>query len=194
MGMAELQPQSHSQTMTAEDLWKLRECPGVRYELLEGEPVELPGAGGVQAELVVRLFLVLHAFASSRSRGQVFPDALGYILRRHPDMVRIPDVSFIARDHIPETGMPEGFVPFAPDLAVEIVSPNDRAVEVHEKVHEYLEAGTRMVWVLCPRHRSVTVYLPAAIVRELGPDAELDGGEVLPGFRMQVADLYSTTG
>lgn len=176
--------------MTAEDLWELPECPGIRYELTQGVLVEMPGAGGVHAELAVRLFLLLHTFVSSRSLGRVFPDALAYILRRDPDVVRIPDESFIAQSRVPETGMPEGFVPFAPDLAVEILSPNDRATAVHDKVHEYLECGTRLVWVVWPRRRSVTVYLPEAAAREIESDEELDGGDVLPGFRVTVAELF----
>ena|SRR5579875_299111 len=177
--------------MTAEELWELPECPGIRYELAEGVLVEMPGAGGVHAEIAFRIALLLHAFVVSRSLGRVFPDALAYILRRDPDVVRIPDVSFIAQLRIPETGMPEGFVPFAPDLAVEIVSPNDRASAVHDKVHEYLESGTRLVWVVWPHRRSVTVYLPEAAAREIESDGELEGGDVLPGFRVKVAELFA---
>jgi Uma2 family endonuclease len=78
----------------------------------------------------------------------------------------------------------------APDLAVEVVSPNDRANDVQEKVGEYLAAGTRLVWVLWPRSRSVSVHAGRGVTHELGPDEELDGGEVLPGFRVRVANLF----
>ena len=176
--------------VTAEELWALPEQPGVRYELAEGELVEVPGAGGVHAQIVMTLVVLLHAFVSERKLGRVFADGLGYILRRNPDVLRIPDVSFVARERIPAGGIPEGFWPGAPDLAVEIVSPNDLAQEINDKVHQYLEVGTRMVWVLWPNRRTVTVYLPEGQLRDLGPNDELDGGEVLPGFSVRVASLF----
>ncbi len=78
-----------------------------------------------------------------------------------------------------------------PDLAVEIVSPNDRADDINDKVHEYLEAGARLVWVFWPRRRAVMVHEPDQPIHELGPDDFLDGGDVLPGFRVRVADLFA---
>ena len=177
--------------MTAEELWELPEQPGVRYELVRGVPVEVPGAGGLHAQLVKGLFLLLHAFVSAQKLGAVFGDGLGYILSRNPDIVRIPDVSFISVTRLRESGIPEGFIPFAPDLAVEIVSPNDRAEDVHDKVRDYLAAGTRLVWVLWPKSRSLTVYTPDGQARELDPEQELDGGDVLPDFRAPVASLFA---
>jgi Uma2 family endonuclease len=179
------------QLVTAEELWEMPEVPGKRFELVRGELVEMPGAGGVHGLLVRLLLRILDPFVVAHDLGEVFADGVGYIIHRHPDVVRIPDVSFIARARIPEGGIPESYIPFAPDLAVEIVSPTDRAEDVYGKVREYLEAGTRMVWVAWPRYRSVVVYTPNANPRELGPDDELDGGEVLPGFRVRVSELFN---
>ena len=176
--------------MTAEELWELPEKPGVRYELVEGELVEVPGAGGVHAQLVMNLLLLLHPFVSGPDLGRVFSDGLAYILGRSPDRVRVPDVSFVSRERIPAGGVPVSFWPGAPDLAVEIVSPGDRAQDVHAKVREYLESGVRLVWVLWPNTRSLSVHEPGGVARELDPDAELDGGAVLPGFRGRVAELF----
>ena len=86
--------------------------------------------------------------------------------------------------------IPEGFWDGAPTLAVEVVSPEKRAADLYAKAHEYVAAGTRAVWVLWPRHRSVTVYAAGA-TRELGPNDELNGGDVLPGFRIRVGDLFN---
>lgn len=180
------------QLLTAEELWALPEQPGVRFELVDGELVEVPGANplhGLLVELVLRL---ISAHAREHDLGLAFADGTGYILRRGPDRMRIPDVSFVAWARVPAEGVPDqGFWPFAPDLAVEIISPGDRADEVHDKVREYLAAGTRLVWVLWPRHRSVTVHALGGSTHELGPDDELDGAEVLPGFRVRVADLFA---
>lgn len=180
------------QRLTAEQLWALPEVPGTRYELVAGALVEMPGAGGIHGLLVKVLLRLLDAFVLSRELGEVFADGVGYVIARDPDVVRIPDVSFIARARLPAGGVPEGFIPGAPDLAVEVVSPGDRAEEVHGKLREYLDAGARLVWVVWPRHRAVTVYTPDGRARELRAGEALDGGAVLPGFRAPVADLFAT--
>ena len=181
---------SVKQLLTAEQLWAMPEVPGKRFELVKGELVEVPPAGGLHA-LIVKVFLrLLDPFVLARNLGEVFADGLGYIIGRNPDIVRVPDVSFVSRARLPAGGIPEGFIPFAPDLAVEIVSPGDRAEEVYGKVREYLAAAARLVWVVWPRHRAVTVYTANGEVRELREGDELDGGAVLPGFRVRVAELF----
>ena len=153
----------------------------------------MPGSGYGHAEFVLRLLFRLHPFVVAHDLGRVFGDGLSYIISRDPDLVRVPDLSFISKARLPRAGMP-GYVPFAPDLAVEIVSPNDRANDVCAKVTEYLDGGTRLVWVLWPEFRSVSVYGAGEVVRELGEEDELDGGEVVPGFRARVGDLFEATG
>lgn len=74
-----------------------------------------------------------------------------------------------------------------------VVSPHDRAQDVHAKAQGYLEAGTRQVWVLWPRERSMTVYDADGGPRELGPEARLDGGDVLPGFSVRVGNLFEVS-
>jgi Uma2 family endonuclease len=175
--------------MTAEELWAMPETPGTRYELVEGELRELPGAGMLHNFLVGLLYRLLDEYARGRKLGVAFSDGLGYLLSREPDKVRIPDVSFIARGRLPEGGLPPGFCPFPPDLAVEIVSPNDGAEELHRKVREYLDAGVALVWVIWPRERAVTVYTSEG-VQDLGPDSTLPGGDALPGFEVPVARLF----
>jgi Uma2 family endonuclease len=180
--------------LTAEDLWEMPEVPGKRFELVKGELVEMPAAGGTHGLIVKIVLRRLDPFVVADDLGEVFGDGVGYIISRDPDVVRVPDVSFIARERLPAGGVPEGFIPFAPDLAVEIVSPNDRAQEVHAKVREYLAAGTRMVLVLWPKDRAATAYGPGMEARELGPEDEWDGGDVLPGFRARVGELFAVEG
>lgn len=181
---------SVGQAVTAEQLWEMPEKPGVRYELVDGEVVEVPGTGGLHSLIAGSLYRMIHGHATENDLGVAFHDNTSYLLRRSPDLVRIPDVSFASWERIPVGGVPEGYLPFAPDLAVEIVSPNDRADDVHDKVREYLDAGIRMVLVLWPKHRSVSVHEPGLVACELGPEDELDGGDVLPGFRVRVGDLF----
>ena len=181
---------SVKQLLTAEQLWELPEAPGKRHELVKGELVEVPGAGALHGLIVGLIYRLLAAFVGEHGLGYAFGDGVGYILGREPDLVRIPDASYVARERFPEGGIPEGFWPIAPDLAVEVVSPHDRAEDVHDKVREYLAAGARLVWVLWPRSRAVTVHTAGVAPRELGDADELNGGDVLPGFRVRVADLF----
>ena len=176
-------------TMTAEQLWELPDVPGTRFELHHGELVEMPGAGAFHGLIVGIVFSVLAA-AARQSGGYAFPDGVSYILSRRPDVVRIPDVSYVARSNVPQDGVPLGFWPIAPDLAVEIVSPHDRAAEIHAKTRDYLRGGSQLVWVLWPETRSVTVSDASSVSRELGPDDFLDGGSLLPSLRVRVADLF----
>jgi len=175
---------------TAEELWEMPEKPGVRYELVGGELIELAGAGALHNLIVGVLYKLLDAFVQSGDLGLTFTDNTGYILRRGPDVVRIPDLSFVSWERVPTDGVPEGYMPVAPDLAVEIVSPNDRADDVHDKVREYQQAGVRLVWILWPKHGSATVHEHGVIARELGPDDVLDGGDVLLGLRLRVGALF----
>lgn len=187
------------QLLSAEELWEMPELPGKRFELADGELVEMPGTGGLHNLIVGLVYELIRPFVLGRRLGQVFTDGTSYLLRRGPDRLRIPDVSFVSWDHLPEDGVPEGYIPVAPDLAVKVVSPNDRADDVHDKVdqrketlvREYLEAGARMVLVLWPKRRTVTVYEPGVAAHELGPDDDLDGGDVLPGFRVRVDELFN---
>ena len=176
--------------LTAEELWKLPEAPGKRYELVNGALVEMPGAGGVRTTIMVLIYKLLDAYVSEHDLGIAYPDGLAYIIARNPDQVRIPDVSFVSHERVPEGGPPEGFWPEAPDLAVEVVSPHDSASELHAKVRDYLASGVRMVWVVWPKSQTVTVHTPGARVLELEPEDELDAGDLLTGFRVRVADLF----
>jgi len=128
--------------MTAEDLWAMSEVQGKRFELVDGQLVETPGAGGVHMIVVVALFKLIDAFVSEHDLGYAFPDGLSFVVQRNPDRVRIPDVSFVSWERVPTEGPPEGYWPQAPDLVAEVVSPNDNANDIQEKVQDYLSAGT----------------------------------------------------
>jgi Uma2 family endonuclease len=178
------------QLVTAEELWEMPEVPGKRFELVDGEVIEVPGANDLDMTIMVIVFKLLDRFVEQHDSGLVRPDGLAFVLRRDPDVVRIPDVSFVPWERVPEGGASEFFWEGPPTLAVEIVSPSDRANDIYAKVQGYLELGTQQVWVLRPRTRSVSVFTPNADTRELGPDSTLDGGSLLPGFSVRVSDLF----
>jgi Uma2 family endonuclease len=167
------------------------EIPGKRFELVNGELVEMPGASFYHGLIAALLYRLMFAFATERHLGVAVPDGVAYVLQRDPDVVRVPDASFVSTDRIPEGDGPIGFFPGAPDIAVEVVSPNDLAREIDRKVQHYLRAGTRIVWVVWTDELAVTVHTPDRIARRLESGESLDGGDVLPGFSVPVAELFN---
>ncbi len=175
--------------MTAEELWRLPD-DGHRTELVNGELIRMTPAGAVHGGVSFRFAGALAVYLRSHPIGVGCIADTGFILARNPDTVRAPDTAFVAKERLPGGKLPRGFAPFAPDLAVEVLSPDDRASEVNEKIEQYLEAGTRLVVVADPKRRSVTVHRPGGEARRLGPEDVLDGGDVLPGFSIRVAELF----
>ena len=176
--------------MTAEQLMDLPD-DGRRRELVDGELREMAPAGFRHGRVAVRIGGRLDEFVRSRKLGAVAGAETGFRLTRQPDTVRAPDVSFIAAHRLPsDEDEQERFLELAPDLVVEVVSPSDRAAEVTEKALAWLDAGVALAWVVYPRQRLVAVYTPGGAVTHVGEGEELDGGEVLPGLRLPVADLF----
>jgi Uma2 family endonuclease len=165
--------------------------PGAeRLELINGEVHEVPAAGGGHGILGGRLIRYISSFAASAGLGEVLNAETGFIVGRNPDSVLMPDASFVAAARLPEGGFWEGFVPFAPDFAVEIESPTNTQSELLRKVTLYLDGGTQLVWLVRPKQRTVTVFRPDVPEQILGEDDALDGGNVLPGFSLPLADLF----
>jgi Uma2 family endonuclease len=168
--------------ITDQDLLRLPK-DGRKYELVDGE-IRVSPAGARHGRTSLRLGAALLAFVSPKNLGEVF-DSTGY--RLPGGNIRSPDASFVASKRLAK--IPEGFLELAPDLAVEVLSPDDSPREVLDKVGEYLAAGVQVVWVIDPRAGRAVSYRSLTDVREIGPDGTLDGGELLPGFRCPLADL-----
>ena len=172
-------------THTADDLLHMPD--GERYELVDGELVERV-CGALSGWIAGHVAAELGRFAHQHG-GWAFGWGVGYCcFVDDPERVRRPDASFVRADRLPIP--PQGFITIAPDLAVEVVSPNDMYYEVELKVDEYLAAGVRMVWVINPANQSVRVFHPKRIVEEIGTDGELTGGDVMPGFTCGVRLLF----
>lgn len=174
--------------MTAEELLDL-EDDDYRYELVRGELIRMPPPGPRHGEVAGEVYWQIRTYLLSNPIGRVYTD-VGFILARDPDVVRGPDVAFVRADQLPPVENRDTYYPFAPDLAVEVVSPNDRTGATLDKVMDYLNAGTRLVWVAHPGKRIVTVYHADRTARLLGEGGDLDGGDVLPGFLVRVGDLF----
>jgi Uma2 family endonuclease len=176
--------------MTADELLRLPTGMGRRYELIEGELKIMSPAGSRHGLIALRLGGRLDRFVQERRLGAAFAAETGFILARDPDTVRAPDAAFVSAARIPPTGLPEGYFPGAPDLAVEVISPGDTAAEVAGKTNDYFEAGTRQVWLVYPDLRQVAVFASARESRILAVDDTLDGGDLLPGFTCPVAEIF----
>lgn len=173
--------------ITAEELLHLPD-DGYDYELVRGELIKMAPPGGEHGRIAVRLASRLDDHVTAHDLGAVMVES-GYCLECRPDTVRGPDISFLAAERIPAEGLPQGFIEGAPDLAVEIVSPND-AAGVQAKVREYLEHGARLVWVVEPQTRTVTVYRSLSDIHILTADDILEGGDVVPDFTCRVRDMF----
>lgn len=161
---------------------------GSRQELVRGEVITVPPPGFVHGACCLRLGRKIGNFVDDNRLGVAVADS-GFITERNPDTVRGPDISFWKKDRLPE--VPAGYIDVPPDLAVEVVSPSDVFSKVQRKVRHYLDRGVAMVWVVDPEEKTVTVYRSRKDSAFLAAEDEIDGGDVLPGFRMRVADLFS---
>lgn len=160
------------------------DCELVRGVLRVSEP---PGGG--HGRLAAKLAARLLDHVERLGLGTVLVEA-GYVLERGPDTVRGPDISFLSVTRLPPDRIPEQFISGGPDLAVEILSPDDRWSEIEEKVAEYLARGVRLVWLVDPRSRRVIVRYPDRLPRVIDTDEILDGEDVVPGFTLALSELF----
>lgn len=180
---------TQTKLITAADLWEMP-YDGFRYELVRGELHKMSPAGSEHGAIIVNLSTLLKTYVKAHRLGVVFAAETGFRIAESPDCVRAPDIAFVRRERLPSSGLPKGYWPGAPDLAVEVISPNDRLYEVDEKIEDYLAAGTLLVWVIYPKKQSVTVYETAREPRVLIGAETLDGGEVVPGFECRITEVF----
>lgn len=178
-----------SQT-TADDLLALPMGMGKRYELVLGELRVMSPGGWRHGNVISNLHGLLESFVRQHDLGMMFGAETGFRLTRNPDTVRAPDIAFVAKSRIPDVMPQEAFWPGAPNLVVEVLSPDDRAGEVDEKIEAWLTAGCDAVWIVDPKLRSVTVYQSDNQVAVHGVGHTLDGCTVVPGFSCSIHELF----
>ena len=181
---------SKPRLVTAEELLDMPD-DGYRYELVRGELRKMAPAGYRHGKSAGKINGLLFVHVAANNLGTVPTAETGFLLASDPDLVRVPDVAFVRREREEATGVVDGFFPGPPDLAVEVISPNDRYTEVAEKVEDWLNAGTRMVIVVDSRRRVAAVHLPGTEPITLTEQDTLDGGDVVPGWNMPVADIFA---
>jgi Uma2 family endonuclease len=155
------------------------------------ELVLMSPAGFEHGYIALALGRILANFVSEHDLGRVLGAETGFQIARDPDTVRAPDVAFVRAERVP-AALPRGFFEGAPDLAVEVLSPGDRASEVNAKVQDWLDAGCRLVWVADPQTRTVTAYRSRREVAVFATADTLTAGDVVPGFSIPVREIFGT--
>jgi Uma2 family endonuclease len=172
-------PAAKHRWISAEELLRLR-GPEARRELVRGELIVREPAGFRHGDIAARLLIAVGTFVESRSLGRVFTAQTGF---------RLPDVAFVRLDRLPDPP-PRGYAAIAPDLVIEVLSPDDRPGDVLSKVGDWLQAGTSLVWVVDPERRTARAYR-ADGTQELVTDAgRLDGEAVLAEFQYELRRAF----
>lgn len=181
---------TETKSMTADELLQMPD-DGFRYELIEGELKRMSPAGDEHGRVGMELAVPLGYHVKKNRLGKLYLAETGFLIQTNPDTVRAPDIAFVRMERIQETPKVKSYRIGAPDLAVEVISPGDTVREVKGKVTEWLEAGARMVWIISPKLKTITVYRSLTDVAMLTEKDTLDGGEVVPGFQIPVAEIFA---
>ncbi len=176
--------------MTSEELLRLPD-DGMRHKLIAGELRTMAPSGAEHGEIAITAGSSLSQYVRAHRLGRVFSAETGFLLATNPDTVRAPDTAFVSRERALATGRVPGYWPGAPDLTIEVISPNDLYTEVREKVDTWLAHGTRLVVVVDPRRRTVTVRRPNGRSRHLTAADTLDSEEVASGWTLPVRELFT---
>jgi Uma2 family endonuclease len=162
-----------------------------RFELVRGELRTMSLAKPLHGAIRARLSFKLGGFVEEHDLGETFGAETGFLLERDPDSVLGPDVAFVSHERLAAVETFEKYFSFAPDLAVEVLSPGNTVREINEKINMYFAAGARAVWVFNPKKKTAAVYSSPSKFQTLSEQETLEGGEVLPGFRLELSRLFA---
>jgi Uma2 family endonuclease len=180
---------------TSADLWEIASLPEndlKHFVLIDGAIFEMPPPTWLHGIIVMAIARLIANFASDHKLGMVTAAETGYDFA--PGTTLAPDVGFVIAARIPQD-LPSRYFPGAPDLAVEVISPSERPSEIRAKIEKYMLHGTRLLWIVYPEDQKVDVYRPGegskANVEFLANDGTLDGGDLLPGFKLPLREVFS---
>lgn len=181
--------EKHARALTAEELERI-EIPGKVTELIRGRLMVREPLGTLHGMIAANLCIILGAFVRREKLGAVCAQDTGFKIESNPDTVRAPDVAYLSNESL-RAVRPRGYASVAPDIAVEVLSPDDRASEVLTKVEAWLSAGTRLVWIVDPDRQEVRVHRQNGSVTIVAPGGSVEGENVLPGFTCLVREIFS---
>lgn len=159
-------------------------------ELVAGELRMMSPAGFRHGAVTARIATAMASHAESHRLGTVLAAETGFLIAREPDTVRAPDVAFVRAERL-EGGMPTGFFVGPPDLAVEVLSPSDRPGDVASRIRDWVEAGTRQVWVVDPQARTLVVHQRTEEPIVFTEQASVPGDEIMPGFVLPLGGVFA---
>ena len=163
---------------------------GFRHELVRGELRKMPYRGLLEGQVSASITTSLGIHVNANRLGTAFAGGTGFLLESDPDHVRAPCVAYVRRERAESVVDRDDYFPGAPDLAIEVVSPSDLYADVEEKVADLLDAGALAVVVVNPQNRTVKVHRSRTDIVALDESDTLDVGDVVPGWRMSVKDIF----
>jgi Uma2 family endonuclease len=174
--------------LTAEEFFLLPDPEdGWQQELVRGQIITMPPPGGMHGVSCNKAGRRIGNFVEDDDRGTATSNDTGFITERDPDSVRGPDIAFWLKERLPV--VPLGYIEIAPDMLVEVLSPSNTWKQIRTKLKEYFAKGVRLVWVIAPEDRTLTIYRTLEEGRVLHDTATVTGEDVLPGFTCKVSDL-----
>ena len=163
---------------------------GFRLELVRGELRKMPYRGFLEGQVSASIAVSLGIHVKANRLGTTYAGGTGFLLESDPDHVRAPCAAYVRRERAESVADRDDYFPGAPDFAIEVISPSDLYTDVEEKVADWLEAGTLAVIVVNPHNRTVKVHRSHTEVAALGESDTLDVGDVVPGWRVPIKDIF----
>ena len=195
----EQQTENQVETLAEKKIWTDAEFmalnrDGHRYEIVNGELIDMGNSGAKHGYVCSVLMILLGGYVRLQKLGAMFDSSTAFKMKSGNK--RSPDISFVAKERLQGLDdIPDGFLEGAPDLAVEILSPSNTVEEIHNKLVEYFENGSRLVWVINPKEKYVLVYRssqePDRLLKSID---SLDGEEIVPDFSLPIAELFQKLG
>lgn len=174
---------------TADELLRMSE-QGARFELIRGELREMSPAGSQHGRFAINVSTPLDNHVKANGLGVVYAAETGFRVATDPDTVLAADVAFVTQERFEALGDSPSYFAGPPDLAAEVISPNDSYAAVDEKIAEWLEGGTRMLLLINPRRKTVIVFRSLESRRVLTVEDTIDGEDVVPGWKLPVAQIF----
>lgn len=176
--------------LTSEAFFAWPDEPGLRQELIRGVIVTSPLPGALHGEVAAHVGCLIADHVDRYNLGACYAAGTGFFIERDPDTVCAPDFAFVGNHRLAEVVDAAGYLPFAPDLAVEVCCVDDCDERINERIRRWLAAGSSLVWDVDPVASTVVVHRPGAEPVTLQDNQEIDGADVIPGFRCRVADFF----